>query len=73
MTTNKSRRCIKCTASFKPAAPMPWAKKCPKCRATPQPAGAHTHAWDKRSLGIVEAAILRNAWGAKRSNNATGD
>jgi hypothetical protein len=31
----------------------------------------HTHEWDKRSLGLVEANVLRSAWGSERSINVT--
>lgn len=77
MTTNHSRRCSKCANSFKPVKYKPYAKQCPTCRRTragvagPAMDETHTHEWDKRSLGLVEANVLRRAWGSNRSTNVT--
>lgn len=74
------RHCYKCKASFVPCAEYPHARQCRRCRANPPKPNAapksdagHRHDWDKRSLGIMEAAFLRMAWGPKGSTFVTGN
>lgn len=72
----KTRLCQKCAVRFEPPESSPWTKVCDGCRpkvipGVTLPPPGHTHEWDKRSLGIMEASILRRAWGAKRSNSVT--
>jgi len=68
----RRRRCKYCGESFLPTPDKPCAKQCDYCRSgEPQPLERHTHEWDKRSLGLVEANVLRRAWGSKRSTNVT--
>lgn len=81
----RPRHCFKCKSSFVPCRDFPNARICPGCRANPtkeyahradpraKPKHGHTHAWDSRSLAIVEAAFLRMAWGRAKQTFVTGD
>lgn len=81
----RPRHCYKCKTSFVPVPEYRNARMCQPCRESPA-AGrhrvksapkprheGHTHAWDSRSLAIVEAAFLRMAWGRVQRTFVTGN
>lgn len=49
-------------------APVPTVRK--NARREPAPSG-HTSAWDRQSLGLMEAAVLARAWAPAAPDSVT--
>lgn len=82
--TGPGQACYKCGVYFLHTPGNPRGRQCGHCRVesrraanraaqAPVPRSAHTQQWSDRSLGLLEAAFLAQAWGQAQGCFVTGD